>query len=142
MRFVKHDSDGTIFRVMNVSEIEPYSGDPRCILVLPELDSVKSQALISNYWVNEGQIVEKPEFPGAGAVWKQGAWHITTERIYEMARKRRENELWASDWTQLPDSALSTEQKQAWATYRQALRDVPSQVVTRYEEFIWPTEPS
>jgi hypothetical protein len=32
-----------------------------------------------------------------------------------------------SDWTQLPDSPLSPELKQAWADYRQALRDVPQQ---------------
>lgn len=142
MRFVKHDSYGTIIRVINASEAELFEGDPRCVLVHPDLSSVEPLILISNYWVSEGQLVEKPEFPGAGAEWKQGAWHITTEKIYEMARKRREIELGTSDWTQLPDSALSTEQKQAWATYRQALRDVPSQVVTRYEEFIWPTEPS
>jgi hypothetical protein len=28
-----------------------------------------------------------------------------------------------SDWTQLPDVPLTEEQKAAWATYRQALRD-------------------
>ena len=32
-----------------------------------------------------------------------------------------------SDWTQMPDSPLTTEQKAAWATYRQALRDVTAQ---------------
>jgi hypothetical protein len=32
-----------------------------------------------------------------------------------------------SDWTQLPDVALTAEQKAAWAVYRQALRDVPAQ---------------
>jgi len=31
-----------------------------------------------------------------------------------------------SDWTQMPDSPLTDEQRQAWATYRQALRDFPS----------------
>ena len=31
-----------------------------------------------------------------------------------------------SDWTQLPDSPLSTESKAAWASYRQALRDLPA----------------
>lgn len=31
----------------------------------------------------------------------------------------------ASDWTQLPDSPLSEEEKNEWAVYRQALRDIP-----------------
>jgi len=32
----------------------------------------------------------------------------------------------SSDWTQMPDSPLTDEQRQAWATYRQALRDFPA----------------
>lgn len=31
-----------------------------------------------------------------------------------------------SDWTQFNDSPMSEEQKQAWAVYRQALRDLPN----------------
>lgn len=31
-----------------------------------------------------------------------------------------------SDWTQVPDSPLTDPQKEAWRTYRQALRDLPS----------------
>ena len=30
-----------------------------------------------------------------------------------------------SDWTQMADTALTTEKKAEWATYRQALRDLP-----------------
>jgi len=29
-----------------------------------------------------------------------------------------------TDWTQMPDSPLTTEKKAEWATYRQALRDI------------------
>ena len=39
--------------------------------------------------------------------------------------KKRQIRLKASDWTQLPDSPLSEAKKAEWATYRQALRDVP-----------------
>jgi hypothetical protein len=35
----------------------------------------------------------------------------------------RDGELVASDWTQLPDAPVD---KEAWAEYRQALRDLPS----------------
>ena len=38
-------------------------------------------------------------------------------------RQQRDAFLIASDWTQLPDSPLTAEQRQAWADYRQALRD-------------------
>jgi len=41
--------------------------------------------------------------------------------------EQRNHLLVDSDWTQLPDSPLTTEQKAAWATYRQELRDVTAQ---------------
>jgi hypothetical protein len=40
-----------------------------------------------------------------------------------MMRLQRDQLLADSDWTQLPDVPLAT--KEAWATYRQALRDLP-----------------
>jgi hypothetical protein len=44
----------------------------------------------------------------------------------DQVRKFRNAQLKASDWTQVPDSPLTDQQKQAWATYRQQLRDFPS----------------
>jgi len=41
-------------------------------------------------------------------------------------RKRRNQLLQESDWTQLPDSPLTDAKKTEWATYRQSLRDVTS----------------
>lgn len=35
--------------------------------------------------------------------------------------------LFESDWTQLPDSPLNTEQKELWKEYRQSLRDITLQ---------------
>ena len=59
-------------------------------------------------------------------------------------RKRRRNELLSqSDWTQFADSPLSDTKKAEWATYRQALRDLPQQypdAITN-DDIIWPTKP-
>ena len=44
---------------------------------------------------------------------------------FEMRRKR-DALLVASDWTQMHDSPLTDEQRAAWATYRQQLRDAPA----------------
>ena len=41
-------------------------------------------------------------------------------------RIHRDRLLADSDWTQMPDSPLADQQKQAWAVYRQALRDFPA----------------
>lgn len=46
---------------------------------------------------------------------------------WDDVRAERNARLAECDWTQLPDSPLTTEQRSAWATYRQALRDVTEQ---------------
>ena len=46
-----------------------------------------------------------------------------TDKLFKRIRKWRDAELVKSDWTQLADSVCD---KTAWATYRQALRDLPS----------------
>ena len=52
-------------------------------------------------------------------------------------RVTRNQKLSDSDWTQLADSP---ENKAAWATYRQALRDIPTQAGFPWE-VQWPTQP-
>ena len=54
-----------------------------------------------------------------------------------LVRNIRNNELTACDWTQLPDSPLTTEKKSEWAVYRQALRDITTQENPR--EIVWAT---
>ena len=49
----------------------------------------------------------------------------TPETEWPMVRAERDRRLQASDWTQLPDVPLAT--KEAWAVYRQALRDITLQ---------------
>lgn len=45
------------------------------------------------------------------------------------------------DWTQLADAPLTFTEKEAWADYRQLLRDIPQTYATP-DEVIWPTEPA
>jgi len=52
-------------------------------------------------------------------------------------RSKRDSLLQKSDWTQLPDAPTD---KSAWATYRQALRDVPQQSGFP-DNVIWPEKP-
>lgn len=47
------------------------------------------------------------------------------EWVWGEVRKERDRRLAQSDWTQLPDVPLAT--KEAWAVYRQQLRDVTEQ---------------
>ena len=60
------------------------------------------------------------------------------EELEAQAREQRDVLLAASDWTQLPDVPEAT--REAWAVYRQALRDVPQQ--DGFPENIdWPAKP-
>ena len=70
---------------------------------------------------------------------EQEAAYITQCDAGQAAAVRRERDakLTLSDWTQVADAPVD---KAAWATYRQALRDVPSQSGFPYE-VTWPTTP-
>lgn len=65
---------------------------------------------------------------------------------FEM-RKLRNIFLRASDWTQMADSPLTAEKKAEWATYRQALRDLPNNSTPTIDEngnligVVLPTQP-
>ena len=56
-------------------------------------------------------------------------------------KHQRDSLLFSSDWTQGADSPLSSTKKTEWATYRQALRDLPAST-SDYANVSWPTEPS
>jgi hypothetical protein len=49
----------------------------------------------------------------------------TNEQKLEQLRLWRNNELTATDWTQLQDAPID---QTAWAEYRQTLRDLPENV--------------
>ena len=53
-----------------------------------------------------------------------GETEIPSEWYFERLRLWRNSQLQASDWTQVADAVCD---KAAWATYRQVLRDLPSQ---------------
>lgn len=80
-------------------------------------------------------------------VWKQ-KWEvrlISTEELllrykakFTEIREKRTVLLTECDWTQLPDSSVD---KQAWANYRQELRDLPSSNKNPFL-IVWPIPPS
>jgi hypothetical protein len=59
---------------------------------------------------------------------------------YEELRQQRGLLLQKSDWTQANDSPLSASKRTEWATYRQALRDLPENTQDPTNP-IWPTRP-
>ena len=64
------------------------------------------------------------------------------QRLDEL-RNWRNGALGASDWTQVPDGALDSTTKAAWATYRDKLRDLPSnaKAPNQFAKSDWPLAP-
>lgn len=62
----------------------------------------------------------------------------TPDRMAAAVRAQRNAKLFESDWTQLDDSP--GQNKLAWATYRQALRDITAQEGFPWS-VDWPTQP-
>ena len=67
-----------------------------------------------------------------------------TDLILASVRVTRDQMLTSTDWTQLPDVVFNAGVKAAWATYRTALRNVPSanSSVTSIDDVVWPTKPT
>jgi hypothetical protein len=66
------------------------------------------------------------------------------ELLNTHVRRRREFLLHQCDWTVMPDSPLTTEQKAAWVLYRQALRDLTKTFpdAKTDADVTWPEPPS
>jgi len=93
------------------------------------------------YVVNETAVKFPPQPDNTIWDWTTKQWvPDPTTAIFEMTRKR-ERLLIDSDWTQIPNGPLTSEKQEAWATYRQALRDIPEQ--SGYPlNIVWPTPPA
>jgi hypothetical protein len=82
-----------------------------------------------------------------------GVWAINNQEFYDIAysqlvtetskpiKVKRDELLYASDWTQIPNNPLTTESQQAWATYRQALRNITLQSGYPFN-VTWPKAPT
>lgn len=66
------------------------------------------------------------------------------EDVATHIRQQRLTLLKLCDWTQTADSPLSDSKKAEWATYRQALRDMPANADSwaTIEDITWPSKPS
>ena len=75
---------------------------------------------------------------GMTAPQVQAVSSILGLEVEKVVRTYRDYILTASDWTQVADAPVDTA---AWATYRQALRDIPAQSGFP-DNITWPQEPA
>lgn len=112
---------------LNLNSIKPSDQDA-AIAIADSLDW--SNAVPGkSYHLEAGVLTETPASPGTTYKFDYitNTWRDTrtSEEMWQEVRLNRDVLLKASDWTQLPDVPLNT--KTAWATYRQALRDITNQ---------------
>lgn len=108
------------------------------------------EVTLDSHYVMAGRIHEMPPKPSNAHVFE----YRTKLWVYDPApahnetmfavRVQRNSALTSSDWTQMPDTPLSTEQQVAWQNYRQQLRDLPSNYpdATSIDDITFPTPPS
>ena len=78
-----------------------------------------------------------------GSTFANNDLRTTAEKTaaeWDLVRVNRTNLLKESDWTQGADSPLTDSKKTEWATYRQSLRNIPTQ--SDPYNITWPTKPS
>lgn len=100
--------------------------------MVEEWEEVTAGPIVKN---DDGSIEQTWIFTELSPAEKYRRW-IHGQRLHKFV---------TSDWTQLPDSPLSTEDKQAWANYRQALRDMTDTIdLSRLKSHLgvpWPKAP-
>jgi hypothetical protein len=62
------------------------------------------------------------------------------DMAWQALRDRRNMLLSESDWTQVADSPLNQQDRDAWKKYRQELRDMPETMLDP-ENVVWPIKP-
>lgn len=93
-------------------------------------------------FVENGKITKIPPKPADGYVfnYQQKQWAKSFE-LFEYDIKKKRNELLnQSDWTQIPNNPLTLAKQEEWAVYRQQLRDITQQSGYPFN-VIWPTQP-
>jgi hypothetical protein len=82
---------------------------------------------IEHHYVDNNTVVLKPPQPTPNHIFNYATkqWEPDPDLAALKATNQRAQLLQSSDWTQLPDVPLAT--KEAWAVYRQALRDITLQ---------------
>ena len=128
---INTDSTGRITTVLEV--FDPPSGAYEGMY-----DATQTLPIGATHF-RDGEFLTQPPAPSRDHVWDEPsfAWVVNLDLAWANIRQKRQQLLTASDWTQYADVVLAN--KEEWATYRQALRDVTSQPDPL--NIVWPISP-
>ena len=117
----------------NQRDVDSRSSELEHIIVPPNINSFYV-ILSRNPETNEIEFSEDAE-----AIERDRLNAIQTR--WDQLRYERNIRISNTDWVMLSDISMTTEKKEEWVTYRQALRDLPSNT-TDPENITWPNTPS
>jgi hypothetical protein len=122
---------------MKLFAIGAPGGPARLIMGAEDADDAAAQ-------LRAGEVALPVPEPGAYTIAKDGLsagrTRVSDAGLWHRIRCDRFAKLVSSDETQRADWPISPEQKAAWATYRQALRDITTQADPA--NITWPIPPS
>lgn len=96
------------------------------------LETSSTPTLVDGVWTLTVSVIDKTE----------SAIQEYDDNAAEANRSVRNSLLLSSDWTQMVDSPLSTENKTLWSTYRTSLRDITTHANWPHlNDDDWPVKP-
>lgn len=127
--------NGQIIRIVQTDNIESQLQDNESYLD----GSIDDSA----YYIQNGVPVAIPPKPDQYSVFDYTTkqWVQNEKIAIASVSQKRQKLLYLSDWTQIPNNPLTTVQQEAWATYRQELRDIPQQSGYPFN-VVWPVAPT
>lgn len=106
---------------------------------------LQSWEILQKYYRKSNSWAFRGDPPTGYHEWNtdSNTWILNSEKMWSYIRTLRTLKLQGSDWTQLRDATLTTEQRLAWQNYRNELRDIPERYsgATNIEDIVWPTPP-
>ena len=113
-------------------------------LTTGEIDhSTTTVAEINEVGLQDNQGIIEGSYQANEFIITDGEAVVRTDNTLEILRLKRDALLTKSDWTQVNDCPLTDAKKAEWSTYRQALRDLPSQYTDsdNFDDVVFPTQP-
>ena len=152
VKFVATVEEGT-GRILNIqipqATLEPEgTQDGRTVVhvtedrMTPDFMSVGWNPML-HLWDGQ-QFVHVGTPPNRHAIYNGTDWEWDQQLLIDDVRTARTRKLQQSDWTQLPDSAISDDEKLAWQQYRQQLRDFMGNLPSEFDSVSglnWPVQP-
>ena len=123
MKYIIKNPENNVIEMMFETPMIPSEG----IIIYDIPNEQWRSDMLRSIWTDINNY--KP-YPKTGTFWESDGKNWVDARpsneVWETVRKKRNEKLLQSDWTQLNDSQLNPLDKGLWTAYRQKLRQIPN----------------